>query len=68
MIKITMHINGDLIKKIDLENVITVSDLLRKVDLSVDSNIVLYKGTPLPDTYLIDKDIDIHVITVFSGG
>ncbi|MGC8581557.1 MAG: hypothetical protein ACP5RS_02505 [Thermoplasmata archaeon] len=68
MVTIKVKINGSEVKTIDFQKEIDVKDLLNNLGMPVNINVVIYRGLPLPENYVFKKDMEVDVITIFSGG
>ncbi|MEL9999093.1 MAG: MoaD/ThiS family protein [Thermoplasmata archaeon] len=55
-------------KEFEIENVKTVFDILKKLNLNVDGYIALFNGMPIPEDESIDGKEKIELLQVFSGG
>jgi|GEM_PF-6711666 len=68
MITIKAKINGSEEHTIREEKEFNVKELLNHLGMPININVVLYKGLPLPENYVFKKDMEVDVITIFSGG
>jgi len=55
-------------KVVSLSHGTTVLELLRKLDLYPDANIVLLKGVPTPITEILQEDDSVRIVRIASGG
>lgn len=54
--------------EVDLEEESTVEDLLKELDYHLDSVVVISDDDPLPLDYNLEKDMEVKIIPVVSGG
>jgi len=53
---------------VESEKPITVNEVLRKLEIQTSTVLVVYDGTIVPHTSLIESDIRLELVVVSSGG
>jgi sulfur carrier protein ThiS len=68
MVTIKVKINVSEEKTIQSQKELSVKDLLNHLGMPININVVIYNGLPLPENYVFKNDMEVDVITIFSGG
>jgi len=58
----------NVIQEIEIANGITVSDLLRKINLKPGAFVVLKNNSPIPVDYVLIDDQELCIMQVIFGG
>lgn len=58
----------NILQEVEVANGITVSDLLRKINLKPGAFVVLKNNSPIPVDYVLIDDSELCIIQVTFGG
>jgi sulfur carrier protein ThiS len=58
----------NILQEVEVANGITVSDLLRKINLKPGAFVVLKNNSPIPVDYVLIDDQELCIIQVTFGG
>mgnify|MGYP001626367924 FL=1 len=63
-----IRVRGHIRKEIEIDSSRRVSDLISDLGLNEDEYVVIVNGSPVLSDHIVNKEDDVVILEVFSGG